>query len=113
MTQRQFDELQYLAERIEEGDNFEADLNMYIRLSRTLEQDLYDQVYDAQVLRVLSQLPAVQAPEKKRTFWNTVMPKSTYGMYDRYRHKETMREQVRASAATFRRIQRMLEDELI
>ena len=108
LTNRQFEEILYLAEQIEEGDNFEADLRMFTRLSRKLEQDIYDQVFDADVLRVLSRLQPIAGEEKKRTFWNTVMPKSTYGMYDRYKQKENFREQVRDTATIFSRIQNML-----
>jgi hypothetical protein len=113
ITHRQFDEIQYLADQIEQGDNFDADLKMFIQLSRRLEQDIYDQIYDAAVLRELSRLKPVAPPEQKRTFWNTVMPKSTYGMYDRYQQKEQMREQVRAAAEVFERVYELLQDDLV
>lgn len=113
IAHRQFDEIQYLAEQIERGDNFEADMKMFVQLSRRLEQDIYDQVYDAAVLRELSRLQPVSPPEKKRTFWNTVMPKSTYGMYDRYQQKEQLREKVRAAAVVFERVHDLLHDDLV
>ena len=113
LTNRQFDELRYLAEQIEQGDNFNADIKLFAKLSKALEQDIYDQVFDVKVLRVISQLQPIQGKEHKRNFWNTVMPKSTYGMYDRYQRKEQLREQVRESAAIFSRIQDLLNDDLV
>lgn len=113
LNNRQFDEISYLAEQIEQGDNFEADVNLFARLSKALEQDIYDQVFDVDVLRVLSRLKPIKAQEEKRNFWNTVMPKSTYGMYDRYQRKEYFREQVRDAAAIFARIQDLLADDLV
>lgn len=112
LTVRQFDEIQYLAEQIEQGDNFDADLQLFARLSKTLEQDIYDQVFDVNVLRVLSKLQPIKAEEEKQTFWNTVMPKSTYGMYDRHQRKEHFREQVRDAAKIFARIQDLMGDDL-
>lgn len=112
LSHRQFDEILYLAEQIEQGDNFDEDLQLFIRLSRNLEQDIYDQVFDVDVLRVLSRLQPVKAEEEKRTFWNTVMPKSTYGMYDRYQRKEHFRTQVREAANIFGRVQDLLSDVL-
>lgn len=112
ITNRQFDEILYLAEQIEQGDNFTADVKLFARLTRSLEQDIYDQVFDVEVLRVLSRLQPIQAEEEKRTFWSTVMPRSTFGMYDRYQRKEHFREQVRAAAEIFARIQKLLADEL-
>ncbi|MCB0634078.1 MAG: hypothetical protein R2824_21210 [Saprospiraceae bacterium] len=113
ITHRQFDEIQYLAEQIEAGDNFEEDVKMFVQLSRRLERDIYDQVHDAAVLRELSRLQPVGLPEKKRTFWNTVMPKSTYGMYDRYQQKEHLRDQVRAAAEVFERVHDLLHDDVV
>lgn len=113
LTNRQFDEIQYLAEQIELGDNLEEDLRLFIRLSKALEQDIYEQVLDVNVLRILSQLQPIVAAEEKRTFWNTVMPKSTYGMYDRYQRKEHYREQVRETAAIFARVQDLLSEDLL
>lgn len=113
LTNRQFDELRYLAEEIEQGDNFEADLRLFARLSKALEQDIYDQVYDVEALRVLSRLQPIKAEEEKRTIWNTVLPKSSFGMYDRYQKKEHFREQVREAAAIFARIQDLLADDLM
>jgi hypothetical protein len=112
LTNRQFDELRYLAEEIERGDNFDADLRLFARLSKKLEQDIYDQVFDVQVLRILSKLQPIQAEEEKRTIWSTVLPKSSFGMYDKYQRKSHFREQVRAAAAIFARIQDLLLDEL-
>ncbi|PHN07158.1 hypothetical protein [Flavilitoribacter nigricans] len=113
LTNRQFDEIQYLAEEIEQGDNFDADVRLFARLSKALEQDIYDQVFDVQVLRVLSKLKPIKAEEEKRTIWNTVLPKSSFGMYDRYQRKEHFREQVRDSAAIFARIQDLLSEDLV
>ena len=113
LTTRQFDEILYLAEQIEQGDNFDADVRLFARLSKTLEQDIYDQILDVKVLRVLSKLKPIKAQEEQRNFWNTVMPKSTYGMYDRYQRKEHFREQVRDAAAIFARIQDILADDLL
>lgn len=113
LTNRQFDELRYLAEEIEQGDNFDADVRLFARLSKALEQDIYDQVFDVNVLRVLSKLKPIKAEEEKRTIWNTVLPKSSFGMYDRYQSKEHFRVQVREAAAIFARIQDLLLDELL
>lgn len=109
---REFEQLRYLADQLEDGGHFEMNLKSFIWLSERMKNQLYRYVDDPDVLEALDALPTIEAQAYRRSFLEQMLPRNTRDMVGKYKNREVIRGQVREIVDTLARIRRWLgEDE--
>lgn len=101
---RYFQDIEYLAEQLEEGTHFETNLQSFMETARHLKDHLYENYGYLDVLDELDDMPNLDISEPEKPLIQHLLPKSSRKMYGRYQHREKIREQVREIARRFRRI---------
>ena len=107
---RYFDDIYYLAEQIEHGDQFEMDLKMFSDQIKHLKIKLRQLTDDREVHYYLNRMPELEFSAHQRSFLEQMLPKSARSMVGKYRNREKIRTQVKEIAGTFEAIRRLLED---
>lgn len=112
LSNKHFDYIRALVEQLEQGDNFDVDLETFIKYAEELRTALYRMTANPEVLRKLNAIRRLEVEEESPGLWGMILPKSTFGMYDRYQKREKLLVQVRDMADTFAAIQFILQDKL-
>lgn len=112
LTNRSFQDIQVLAQRVMDGDDFETDLENFARFSGELKAYLYQHIDDPVITERLDRLPEIDFKSQKTTVWSIFLPKSSIEMYDKYRRNQEVVHQVREAASIFSSIHMLLRDEL-
>jgi hypothetical protein len=104
LLDRYFQDIEYLAEQLEEGAHFETNLKSFMDTARHLKNHLFEHHGYLDVLDELDDMPGLDMSEPEKPLIQRLLPKSSRQMYGRYQHREKIREQVRDIARRFRRI---------
>lgn len=107
---RQFDDLQVLAERVLNGDNFEADLETFARFSEDMRHWLLETFHDPMIISRAEKIPGIQFERAKTTLWDMLPGSGGIKMLKSYRAKKEVKEQVREAARLFASIQFLLRN---
>ena len=109
---REFDQLLYLADQLEDGDHFEMNIQSFIRLSERMKERLYRSIDDPDVLDALDDLPIIEMQAYRRSFLEQMLPHTGRDMVGKHKNREVIRGQVRQIVDTLTRVRRWLgEDE--
>ncbi len=112
LSNKHFDFILDLVDQLEQGDNFDVDLETFKKYAEELRASLYRMTNNPEVLRKLNAIRRIETEEESQGLWGMILPKSTFGMYDRYQKREKILIQIRDIADTFSAIQFILRDEL-
>jgi hypothetical protein len=107
---RQFDDLQLLAKRVLEGNNFEVDLEIFSKFSEDMRFWLLNNFDDPMIIDRADQIPSIQYQRRKRKIWDFLPGGGGIAMFGSYREKEEVREQVREAARLYASIHFLLRN---
>ncbi len=106
---RYFDNINLLADRLEENSNFEADLITFREAVVVLRDYLYRYTDDSRILDHLEQLARIDLSPPEEPLMQRLLPRGARQMYGKYQHKEKIREQARQIAGRFALIRRLMK----
>ena len=69
---RQFEDIQILAERIEQGDHFESDLEMFARFSEDMRTWLLQNFDDPMIVQRTQKIPHIDFEKSKTSLWDVL-----------------------------------------
>lgn len=104
------DYLQYLADELEVGDDFEQHATKFKQLSDMLRKRIYRNCKDPEILDMVDKLPTIKLESYQRSFFEQLLPKSGRDMVGDYKTKEKIRGQVRDALVRFQEIHRWLDE---
>lgn len=107
---RQFEDLQILAERVLNGNNFEADLETFARFSEDMQHWILDNFNDPMITSRAEKIPKVQFEESNSSLWDVLPGSGGIKMLKSYKAKQAVKEQVREAARLFASIQFLLRN---
>jgi len=107
---RQFEDLLVLAERVLNGDNFEADLETFARFSEDMQHWLLDNFDDPMITSRAEKIPRIQFEKSRTSLWDMLPGGGGIGMLKSYRKKSEAREQVREAARLYASIHYLLRN---
>ncbi len=111
LSNQHFSYISTLVDQLEQGDNFSVDLETFRKYSEELRAALYRLTDHPDVLRRLNSIQRIEPLEESQGIWGSLLPKSSFGMYDKFKKKEHIMEQVREIASTFSSIQFILQND--
>lgn len=108
---RYFDDIYYLAEQLEHGDQFDMDLRMFSDQVKHLKIKLHQLTNDREVRYYLNRMPELEFSAHQRSFLEQMLPKGARNMVGKYRNREKIRAQVREITGNLEMIRRILNND--
>lgn len=105
-----FEDLQALARRVIEGDNFEVDLEIFIGFAREMRRWVLDNFDGYRIRQMAGNIPEVEYDPRRGGFWNA-LGASGIRMYKQHQEREKVKAQVREIARQFASIHRLVGEE--
>ena len=110
---RQLDDIAYLAEALEVGNQFEHDLKSFKDLHEVLKQNLLTTTTDPRIRTAILKMPRLENTTPPRNLLEQLLPSSSRKMWDTYKTRENIRQKVREIDRIYRRIRSWLGDEYV
>ena len=107
---RQFEDIQILADRIEQGDHFESDLQMFARFSEDMRNWLLDNFDDPMIVERARKIPHIDFEKSKTSLWDVLPGGGGISMFKSYKKKNEAKEKVKEAARLFSSIQFLLKN---
>ena len=102
ILEKQFQDLAYLAEELENGQSFDINLKYFVDQSNQLKKELFYYYGDhAWIVDRLNRIPAWDFTPVRKRFLENLLPKAGRDMYGTYQHKQKIMDQVRTIADTY------------
>jgi hypothetical protein len=107
---RQFEDIQILADRIEQGNNFDADLEMFARFSADMRRWLLQHFDDPMIVERAQQIPPIEFEKSRPSVWDMLPGGGGISMFKSYKKKNELKEKVKEAARLFASIQFLLNN---
>ena len=105
------DDIAYLAQRIEDGDDFEQDVRSFISITKQAKTYLLAYIDDREIRGMLRRLQPIDLRPHRRSFLESILPKGQRDMVGTYAIRTKIRKQVAEIARSFDKIGFMLGHE--
>lgn len=105
-----FQDLQVLARRVIEGDNFEIDLEIFTEFAGSLRMWVLDNFDSYRIRQLARSIPEIEYNPKRGGLWNA-LGASGINMYKQHQEREKVKAQVREMARVFAAVSRLIDEE--
>ncbi len=102
-----FKDVQALAERVQESDNFEVDLKIFLDFSEEMQQWVRYNFEDRYIWRLLDRMPVIEKDKVGGGFWKSIGA-TGISMYRKSQQRQQVKEQVRETAGLFAAIHQFI-----
>ncbi|MCB0550874.1 MAG: hypothetical protein KDD19_25115 [Phaeodactylibacter sp.] len=105
-----FHDVQALAKRVIEGNNFDVDLEIFTQFAGDLKLWVLDHFDGYRIRQLAHGIPKIEYNRKRGGLWSA-LGASGMRMYKQHQEREQVKEQVQEIARAFRAIHRLIEEE--
>lgn len=105
-----FNDLQALARRVTQSENFDVDLEIFSQFASELRLWVLDNFDDYRVRQLARSVPEIEYNRKRGGLWSA-LGASGISMYKQHQEREQVKERVQEIARIFRAIHRLLGEE--